>query len=267
MGPAQSLDASVTAKTFRPSPAPSESVFQYPDTASSRAQISEISRKLESERVGIIGLGGTGAYVLDFVAKTPVAEIRGFDHDLFLTHNAFRAPGAPSIETLRDRPSKAEYYGDQYSRMHRRIAVHECALDETNVDLLNGLDFVFLCIDDGPAKAPIVEHLEGMDIPFVDTGLGVESNEGMLGGIVRVTTSTPSRRDHFRKRVSFADPSVDAEYATNIQIAELNAINAGFAVVRWKMIRGFYRDLEGDLHLTYSIDVNQLLSEDPECED
>jgi len=43
--------------------------------------------------VAVIGLGGTGAYVLDFLIKTPVREIRAFDPDVFHVHNAFRSPG------------------------------------------------------------------------------------------------------------------------------------------------------------------------------
>ncbi|WP_318271316.1 ThiF family adenylyltransferase [Sphingobacterium cellulitidis] len=46
--------------------------------------------KLERQKIAIIGLGGTGAYILDMVAKTPVKEIHLFDGDSFDQHNAFR---------------------------------------------------------------------------------------------------------------------------------------------------------------------------------
>ena len=42
------------------------------------------------------------------------------------------------------------------------------------------------------------------------------------------------------------------EYASNIQIVELNALNASFAVLKWKQLSGFYQDLEHEHHLTYS---------------
>ena len=54
-----------------------------------------------------MGLGGTGSYVLDLVAKTPVWEIHLFDGDAFLQHNAFRSPGAPSLDELEAQPPKA----------------------------------------------------------------------------------------------------------------------------------------------------------------
>lgn len=67
-----------------------ETVFQYIDTNSSRANIEMINMKLERQKIAIIGLGGTGAYILDMVAKTPVKEIHLFDGDSFDQHNAFR---------------------------------------------------------------------------------------------------------------------------------------------------------------------------------
>ena len=35
-------------------------------------------------------------------------------------------------------------------------------------------------------------------------------------------------------------------------------LNAVLAVVKWKKIRGFYRDLERELHCTYTTDGNVL---------
>ena len=106
--PAHSLDPSATAKTFPAIKADEgESVFNYIDTASSRAEINMVSRKLELEKIAIVGLGGTGSYILDLVAKTPVKEIHLFDGDSFSQHNAFRSPGAPSIDALIKQPKKA----------------------------------------------------------------------------------------------------------------------------------------------------------------
>lgn len=68
--PAQSLDPTVTAKTFPViESAGEESVFNYIDTASSRAGINAVTRKLELENVAIVGLGGTGSYVLDLICR------------------------------------------------------------------------------------------------------------------------------------------------------------------------------------------------------
>lgn len=68
--PAQSIDPNATAKIFAViEPAESESVFNYLDTASSRAGINLVRRKLELGKIGIVGVGGTGCYVLDWSLK------------------------------------------------------------------------------------------------------------------------------------------------------------------------------------------------------
>jgi hypothetical protein len=85
--------------------------------------------------------------------------------------------------------------------------------------------------------------------------------DGQLLGMMRITTSTKDSRDHLEKRISFAEPSED-EYATNIQIAELNALNAALAVIQWKKVFGFYQDLGRERNSTYTINTGQLIHED-----
>jgi ThiF family len=260
---AQVLDPNATARTWRViENTDPESVFNYIDTASSRAGITPVTKKLERGKIAIIGGGGTGAYVLDFVAKTPVPEIHIFDRDKFLQHNAFRAPGAPSIEELRTIPNKVHYLWNIYSRMRKGIIAHDQNIDASNVELLRGMDFVFLCMDGGEAKKAIVEKLEEWGIAFVDVGMGIELVDDSLIGIVRTTTSTSAKRDHLKSRVSFAGDGHENLYAKNIQIAELSALNAALAVIKWKKLWGFYKDLEGEHFSTYTIDGNALDNDD-----
>src|SRR3989344_6523182 len=71
---AQAIDPKATAQTFPViTTSENESVFKYLDTASSRAEINIATTKLEQTKVAIVGVGGTGSYVLDLVAKTPVS--------------------------------------------------------------------------------------------------------------------------------------------------------------------------------------------------
>lgn len=237
-------------------------MFNYIDTASSRAEIDIVTQKLVGKKIAILGGGGTGAYVLDYVAKTPVEEIHLWDADLFLQHNAFRAPGAPSLEELRAQPSKVAYLKSVYSKMHRGIIVHDAFITADNVDELRGMDFVFVCLDLGLVKRVIVERLEAFGISFVDVGMGLYVSEGSLGGIVRVTASTPALRSHVPSRIPMADVGGHNEYAKNIQIAELNALNAALAVIKWKKSLGFYLDYDYEHHSTFTISGNMLLNED-----
>ncbi len=123
VGHAQVLDPAASPLFVRPLISAEEdySVFRYIDTASSRAGIALLSKKLMAAKVAIVGLGGTGSYVLDLIAKTPVGAIHIFDGDKFFQHNAFRAPGAPSGEDLEKGMFKVDYFMSIYSKMHRNI--------------------------------------------------------------------------------------------------------------------------------------------------
>jgi hypothetical protein len=52
------------------------------------------------------------------------------------------------------------------------------------------------------------------------------------------------------------------EYTTNIQIADLNVLNAAFAVIKWKKMCGFYQDLEQEYFSCYVLNTSQLLNDD-----
>ena len=264
---AKALNKGVSAKSGRiPISDNEDPVFNYPDTNSSRAEINKVSDKLRGQRIAIVGLGGTGSYVLDFVAKTPVAEIHLFDKDKFLVHNAFRAPGAPKRADLNELKSKVAYFESVYSQMHKGIVTHEEYLDESNLDKLARMTFVFLCLDVGSVKPMIIEFLEKHGIPFIDVGIGITlvEEDSALIGQVRVTASTESMRKHIHERalISFAEDDEENQYSKNIQIAELNGMNAAMAVMKWKKHVGFYQDLTKEHHSVYSINDNSLNHED-----
>jgi len=260
-GPAQALDSEATAKTHGPiRDTDPDSVFEYMDTATSRAGIGAATEKLRVGMVAIVGLGGTGSYVLDLLAKTPIGEIHLFDGDLLLTHNAFRSPGAPSLDELRARPMKVDHLRSIYSKMRGGIVAHPYDVGESNIDELQRMDFVFVCIDRGPARRLIVESLCESGQSFIDVGMGANEQDGSIGASVRVTTSTPDKRDHLGGRLTFETGPKD-DYR-NIQVADLNALNATLAVIRWKKTVGFYDDLEHEHNSIYDVDGNHLLNED-----
>ena len=264
---AEAVDPNATAKTRRPveSSDPKE-VFNYIDTASSRSGTTALSDRLRHRRIAIAGLGGTGSYVLDYVAKTPVREIHLFDDDVLLQHNAFRSPGAPSLAELRTLPEKVRHHAARYAPMRKGIFEHPVRVDASNVDELAGMDMVFICVDRGDVKAPIIEGLERLEVPFIDVGMGLELTEGGICGIVRTTTSTPRMRDQVRRgpRIALGGGDADGVYSHNIQIAELNAMNAAFAVIKWKKLAGFYLDLEREHFTAYTVDGNAIVNEDGE---
>src|SRR3546814_19294037 len=71
-------------------------------------------------------------------------------------------------------------------------------------------------------------------------------------------------RDQVRAkgRIPLEGAGLDDIYARNIQVADLNMLNAAFAVLRWKRLRGFYVDLEEEHFSLFTLDGNHLLNED-----
>lgn len=258
-GPAKAVDPSIETRPLQQTPDDdTESVFVYPDTASGRTGTAALADLLKNEVVTILGVGGTGGYIMDKVVKTPAREVRIMDGDHLLNHNAFRAPGAASIEQLRQVLFKVDYFCDMYSRMHRNIKAIPEHITAENLHYLDGTTFAFISMDDGKEKEAVFGKLEAIGASFIDVGMGLELNETGLGGLVRVTLSTPENRTEARKRATFSPRAGDDVYKSNIQIAELNSMNADFAVFRWKKYRGFYRDLVKEMHSIFTTDRNTL---------
>jgi hypothetical protein len=264
---ARIIDASASSKPLaKPKVAPVEAYggpFQYPDTNAANAKIDMLNEKFAGLRIGIVGLGGTGSYILDLVAKTPVLEIHLFDGDEFHLHNAFRAPGAVEGQQLEQgmSPSKVNYFAGIYGRMHKGIRVHSEFISAANIGLLAGLDFVFVSVDSNPVRHLVVTYLVGQSIPCIDVGLGVNLVGETLIGSVRVTAATQLKSDHLTNRIG-QDESELNEYAPNIQIADLNCLNAVLAVIKWKKMIGFYQDLKREHHSLYLLNTGKLLNDD-----
>ena len=233
--------------------------FTYMESASSRAGISIISEALSNDRVGIIGLGGTGSYILDYVVKTRVKEIHLFDGDTFFQHNAFRSPGATSAADVEARENKADYYAKRYSQM-RTVISHPMHISEDRYEELAQLDFVFIAVDKNAEKKALFSWLRQEGKAFIDVGMGLERVDNSILGVLRTTISAPGTgTTTLLDRVASAGDVDDArEYERNIQIVELNALNAALAVIRWKKHRGLYLDLEGEVQSVYTLDGNVL---------
>lgn len=265
-GEAQVIDSTVSANTFPIiATEEEESVFLYLDTATSRVGIGALNERLSKQKIAIIGLGGTGSYVLDLVAKSCVQEIHLFDGDIFSQHNAFRSPGAVSIEELRAKPQKVAYLTETYSKMRRGIHSHEVFADgETAV--LREMNFVFMCLDRGSAKKAIIKSLVEWGIPFVDVGIGILRAQDSLTGLMRVTCFVPGAETAALGRIDYSDGDLlENEYSTNIQIVELNALNAALAVLQWKKLFRIYRDSSRATSFSYSIAANEMANDNEDA--
>jgi hypothetical protein len=97
---------------------------------------------------------------------------------------------------------------------------------------------------------------------YVDESNVEELDDGQRG-VLRVTTSTPAKRSHIwdKHRIPISSGKANDIYASNIQVADLNALNAALAVIRWKR---YFADLEAEHFVTYTVDGNAITNEDNE---
>jgi hypothetical protein len=250
-GPAMSLHGA-NPYTFRTVERMSDSVFKFHDTLTSRAEITDLSAKFANDVVAVIGLGGTGAYVLDFLVKTPVREIRAFDPDVFHVHNAFRSPGRLDEGELGK--SKADVYGGRYNNFRHGLKAERKFIDASSGADFEGVTFAFVCVDKGSARAGIFDLLISRGIPFIDVGMGLDRRRGPINGMLRATYYSAEDGQKVRdKGLAEMSDQPDDIYRTNIQISEINALNACLAVLRFKQLRGFYFEEAPYYHLLFEI--------------
>lgn len=238
-------------------------VFMYPDTNSAKAEIEYLNRKYRNKKIAIIGVGGTGSYILDLVSKTPVKEIHIYDGDVFEINNAFRAPGAIASERFSEdqQLKKVDYFHEVYSKIHSGIIKHDEYVTEKNIDAFTDYDFVFISVDKNEVRSMLTTKLVKMGVALIDVGLGVNKVEDCLIGTIRVTMATSEVNEHLSQRIGSAEVE-ENEYNENIQIAELNCLNATLAVIRWKKYLDYYQDLKGEHNTLYFLNTGKVINED-----
>ncbi len=255
-GPARSLDPSVT-----PTPGAAFQLvedglpFAYRDTNTTRAGLTSLNKVFRGHTVAIVGMGGTGSYILDQVAKTWVDRIVLIDGDVFENHNAFRAPGAASLPTLQAKKNKAEYFAEEYSRMHTGITFHPTYLSGDNMHLLDESTFVFLAAADANERPEIMRWLSERKVPFIDAGIGVSQAPAGLTGLVKLTMHSPGT---ILPESATKSEGVSDDYGTNIQVADLNALNAVLAVIRWKRHLGYYASEAFSDEVVFKLYTNEI---------
>ncbi|MEG9250307.1 ThiF family adenylyltransferase [Arthrobacter sp. Soc17.1.1.1] len=241
---------------------PDDLPLVYPDTNTTRAGLITLNTLFRGHTIAIVGVGGTGSYILDQVAKTWVDRIILIDGDGFETHNAYRAPGAAAIETVTAQPNKAEYFAAEYARMHTGVTAHPVSLTADNLDLLDGATFVFLAAADAETRPTIMQWLRARGVPFIDVGMSFREADIGITGMVKVAAYLPGQEAPLPTAPAL--PPGEDDYSSNLQLAELNALNAVLAVIRWKRHIGFYATHEVSNLTVYKLFSNEVRNGDLE---
>ena len=102
-----------------------------------------------------------------------------------------------------------------------------------------------------------------LSIPFIDVGMGLSRDGGgPIGGLLRTTYfSIEDASAVLEQGLAPLSDHPDDVYKTNIQISELNALNACLAVIKYKQLRGFYKADDVANHLLFSVDDLKLFGQ------
>ena len=225
--------------------------FHIPNTFEGRAAIAPVQDRIRGDRIAIIGLGGTGAHLLDFIAKTPVSEIHLLDSDCVDWHTLMRAPGAATAEEIEQVRAgsllKVDYYCSKYAAFRDGIHPHPERVESPSkfAEFVSdhSIDFVFVCIDqltDGDASRQddVYRAVSEAGVPFIDSGVSITLEDCAVRGAV--TTSAYDAGSDAWKAIPNARLVGGAPGYRNVQLPEVNAAAATFAVMEWRRRTGQY---------------------------
>ena len=233
-------------------PPPIPDPFKIPNTFEARAGIVEVQDRTRGQSIAIIGLGGTGSYVLDIVAKTPLREIHVLDDDYMDWHNFMRAPGAPTYEEIELRRKgclrKVDYYHPKYASLREGIHLHAIRVDSKSTfdEFLSNhpIDFAFVCIDqltegDSSRQDVVYCALSEAEVPFIDSGISITVEDRAVAGAV-TTSFYDSGSLEWMDAIPNSKVEGDAPGYRNVQLPEVNALAASLAVMEWRRRTGQY---------------------------
>jgi hypothetical protein len=142
---------------------------------------------------------------------------------------------------------------------HRERIAHE------NRGLLDDCDFIFVCIDKAASRAAVVDVLLELGKPFIDVGMGLNRLSGLISGGLRATlVDERTRARVMAESILPMGEDADDLYDKNIQIPELNALNAALAVVMFKQRYGYFEAADPVFNVLMSLSKLKLFTQSAE---
>lgn len=242
--------------------------FAYVDPNPYRNGTRGIEQRIEDEIVAVVGVGGTGSYLVDILAKTNISELHLYDADVIDVPNAFRIAGAVRIGELGGATRKVHWHESRYGVVRTRgLHAHDVQMDSKNADCLAPCTTVFIAVDNLPTRRMLQGICQRMGKRHFAVGIGLEiEGEGndQIGGMVKIEKNYAPQAPG-----SGGDEVVDQlhgdvdVYDSNIQTSETNMLGAALAIVEWKAAIGFYRSERERKHDTalFSTSTGRILSD------
>lgn len=224
--------------------------------AADRMQMKEWHEKLNDETVGIVGLGGTGSYILDLVCKSGIEKIIIWDGDRLEERNTRRGIGAAKQWQDKIGQYKAEVFGERYS--DDRYEIEFCCRNftEHETERLRDVTFLFIAVDQSASRNEIRMAANTAKVPYIDVGLGFVVDQGTVtGGCQSVICD--GNEVQARELINDGCIAGGEQAYRMVHLSEMHALNAALAVMMWRRFRGQYRNT-GDVLSRYDADWNTL---------
>ena len=122
---------------------------------------------LRQKRVAVIGCGGLGGYLIEYLARIGVGSIRCIDGDVFEESNLNRQILCTTASLGR---SKAETAADRVREIDPdvQVQVFPVFLEESNARaLISGCDVVLDALDNIPARKILAKSCKEAQIPYI----------------------------------------------------------------------------------------------------
>lgn len=148
--------------------------------------------KIENTIVGIAGLGGTGAALLQMLARIGVNKFVLCDPDIIEVSNLSRMPYAFEADINRKKVKVAAAYLKKINKGLELQAIPEKV--QNAGDQLKRCDVLFGCVDNDGARLSLNELSLRYYIPYIDTGTEIFVNDSKeideIGGQIRIVVPT-----------------------------------------------------------------------------
>ena len=245
--------------------------FHIPNTFEARAGIAPVQDHIRGDRIAIIGLGGTGSFLLDIIAKTPLLEIHLLDSDCVDWHTLMRAPGVPTVKEMEQVRAgsllKVYYYRSKYLAFRDGIHAHPVRVEDSDSFAKfvaeHAIDFVFISIDqltegDSARQDAVYKAVSSAGVPFIDSGVSIAIEDCSVRGAV-TTTAYEAGSDIWESAVPNARLHGDAPGYSNVQLPEVNAAAALFAVMEWRRRTGQYVSETPSFYQKFLLEKGQVI--------
>lgn len=141
-------------------------------------------RRLRSLRIAVVGAGGTGSLVIQFLAHLGVGRLLIIDPDRLARSNRSRVVGSTAADEGRH---KVEIAAGLVARTDPSIEVTTLVGDVRDWDVaeqLRSADVIFGCTDSHSSRAILNRLALAYLVPLIDLGVGVAlTGDGQLAGV------------------------------------------------------------------------------------